>query len=155
MPGDRRRSARARSAFQVPRSAADVSARSIRGDAGLFRFEREAETGELSLLVTDMKSGTAVTVEYRLQIAFYQCILATLLEGAGLGHVRSATAILNRGTTNADAADPRVQVDRVGALRLFGAGDAYLEVIADPDAYLATVDSLVTRAKSDVLRVAT
>ena len=137
-----------------PRLQVTLGAWSIRGDADLLRFEREAKTGELSLLVTDMKSSTAVTVEHRLQVAFYHVMLDKLFKGAALSHVRIGTAILYRGGDDPDVGAAAVQAHQASALARFGMGNAFLEVVADTEAYLSEVDSLVTGAKSDALRIA-
>src|SRR4029077_7161496 len=51
----------------------------LTGDADLLRLERLPE-GTLQVLIADAKSSTSAKVEHRLQVAFYDAMLARLLE---------------------------------------------------------------------------
>ncbi len=142
-----------------PRFQVAIGAWSVRGDADLLRLER-GEDGALDILVTDIKSSREPNVEHRLQVAFYQAMVAGLLDKAGVPVARFRTAILYRGVTDAEVADDDVSLrekrnrHRADASALFAAPSAFLEIVADGDAYLAEAQSLVLGENSEAARVA-
>ena len=158
-PGERR-------VICQPRLSVSLGAWRIRGDADLLRVEREPVSGALRILVTDMKSSAEVRVEHRLQVAFYQAMLAKLLADSGVFPCHIDTAILYRppaevplGTPGAKGTDPvadeKAERESAQALAHLGVRSARMEVVANGDAYRAEVENLVTGANSDALRVAT
>ena len=158
-PGERR-------VICQPRLSVSLGAWRIRGDADLLRVEREPVGGALRILVTDMKSSAEVRVEHRLQVAFYQAMLAKLLSDSGVTPCYIETAILYRppaevplGTPGAKGTDPvadeKAERESAQALTRLGVRSARMEVVANGDAYRAEVENLVTGANSDALRVAT
>ncbi len=108
-----------------------------------------------------MKSSTSAKVEHRLQVAFYHAMLARLFAEAGIAHTPIDLAILYRGPSEPVAAEAdeetfaRREAERALAETLFGVTDAYLELVAAPDAYLGAVDDLVTGPDSAARRAAT
>lgn len=128
----------------------------LTGDADVIRLERR-EDGALHALIVDMKSSTRTRVEHRLQIAFYQAMLAELFRAEGVSCAEIRTAILYRGaeadeTTSEQEARQREE-ERDAAWRLFGV-DAYLQIVQDGQAYLEAVADLVTSEGSRARRVA-
>jgi hypothetical protein len=140
-----------------PRIVAQVGQWNLRGDIDLLRLERDAQGG-LHLLITDMKSSTTARVEHRLQVAFYHTMLATLLDKTAVPYVSIRTAILYRG---ANTPDPRLTPEQLLQLQeqqdaardLFGVSNAFLEMVPNPDAYLQSVEDLVTGPQSTTERV--
>ncbi|NTU84954.1 MAG: AAA family ATPase, partial [Chloroflexales bacterium] len=131
-----------------PRLRVAIGPWELRGDVDILRLERDV-AGELRALIVDMKSSTTAKVEHRLQVAFYHEMLAALLATAGLPIAEIATGILYRGpAAGAGALNPaeqaRLDVQRAAAARIFGADDAYFELVADPDDYREEVAALVT-----------
>lgn len=130
-----------------PRLQVDLEGWRLTGDADVVRLERGAD-GALAVLIADIKSSTSVKVEHRLQVGFYHAILAALFEGDGQGPA-FRTGILYAGPADyAGLAEgeeqARLAADADAAERLFGLGDAFLEVVADPEVYLESVRDLVT-----------
>jgi len=68
---------------------------SIRGDADLVRLTR-SDTGDLDLLIVDIKSSARPKVEHRLQVCFYRLIIEQLLRDANEPVGASQTGILYR-----------------------------------------------------------
>ncbi|MBA3643305.1 MAG: PD-(D/E)XK nuclease family protein, partial [Chloroflexia bacterium] len=134
-----------------PRLEAELGSWRIRGDIDLLRVTRDP-AGALHLLIADIKSSAEAKVEHRLQVAFYHEILAALLPAGSGDEVEIETAVLYRGTvknltgTEEDAA--RAEHERREAARLFNAGDAYLEIVAEAESYRAAVRDLITDAGS-------
>jgi hypothetical protein len=126
----------------------------LRGDVDLIRLQRQAD-GTLHVLLGDIKSSTRVKVEHRLQVAFYSLMLERLLKDAGIAHAPVQMAILFR-----PPADPtpdqeaEIHTLRDAARQAFGLEDALLEVVAEPQAYAASVHDLVLAADSTAHRVA-
>jgi hypothetical protein len=137
--------------FQV-RLNVSVGGWDMTGDADLIRMER-GEDGQLDLLVADMKATTTEKIEHRLQVAFYREMLRTLFANASVPVREVAIGILYRGAANGDEpADEeerkRLERERAAAERLFGVSNAYLDVIANADAYDDEVRALVTGSDS-------
>jgi hypothetical protein len=135
-----------------PRLAVTVAGWRLHGDIDLLRLER-APDGHLHALIVDMKSSKRTRVEHRLQVAFYQRMLAAFLADAGLPCATIAIGILYRGTDpDMDAATEARLRDQ--AERMFGTRAALLELVDDADAYLAYVEDLVTGPASTAARIA-
>lgn len=133
--------------FQV-RLSVPVDDWDMTGDADIIRLARDAD-GALDVLVVDMKSSATEKIEHRLQVAFYREMLRTLFAEAGVPVREVAIGILYRGAAHAlETADEserqRLEQERAAAERYFGVTDAYLDVIANPEAYDDEVRALVT-----------
>ncbi len=131
-----------------PRLRVQLDGWLVVGDVDLLRLERDRE-GTLRALVADVKSSNSAKVEHRLQVAFYQAMLAALFAESGVACAEIALSILYRGPLSdpepADAADvARLAAERAAALDHFGVDEGYLEIVADPDAYAGAVHDLVT-----------
>ncbi|HEU5424127.1 MAG TPA: DNA helicase, partial [Nitrolancea sp.] len=126
----------------------------LRGDIDLLRLER-APDGELTLLIADMKSSTAARIEHRLQVALYHEMLAALLAEAGVPHAGIALGVLYRGSEVAplEESDEQREQRRLAG-HYFNVPESYLELIADPEVYRATVRDLVTGPGSHAERAA-
>lgn len=120
----------------------------LRGQADLIRLERNAD-GDLLALCIDIKRSAESRVEHRLQVAFYDRMLSSLLAVAGLPLAKADLGILFKGPLAPDPAmedDERRRLDLQAsdAASLLGVGEgAYLDVVADPDAFRAELDRLV------------
>ena len=131
----------------------------IRGDLDILRVERNLD-GALSMVIADAKSSTSAKVEHRLQVAFYHAMMIALLSEASVAVAHIETAILYRGPANVGLdAGPSVAPGTEGEIRdtaeaLFGAKEAYLEIIADSDAYLMEVQDLISGPASVAGRIA-
>ena len=127
----------------------------LTGEADVVRLERSAG-GALHILVADMKSTTTAKVEHRLQVAFYHAMLARILEAEGVACAEIRTGILYRGGTAVPGdVDEAAQADREReAGQVFFGVDALLELVADPQAYLESVQDLVTGPGSLARQVA-
>lgn len=140
-----------------PRLMIQVADWLLRGDLDILRLERDTQ-GALHLLIADMKSSTSAKNEHRLQVAFYHKMLATLFTGAGLEPFHIQTGILYRGSEVVDAGDADAQQRREQELaateRYFGIRSGPLELVADPDAFLAEVEALVTNLDSRASQIA-
>src|SRR5262245_3423079 len=79
-----------------PRLQAEIEGWLIRGDLDVLRLERWPD-GALHALITDLKSTTEAKVEHRLQVAFYQLMLARLFEQHGVPCTLVRTGVLFRG----------------------------------------------------------
>ncbi len=138
-----------------PRLAVEISGWLIRGDLDILRLERR-EDG-LHVLIADMKSSTSAKNEHRLQVAFYHKMVAALFEQAGLAPFFIQTGVLYRGAELTDAGDTAALALRAAQLEAaesyFGVRSGPLEIVADPDAFLAEVDALVTDADSRVASI--
>jgi predicted RecB family nuclease len=137
-----------------PRLEVAVGGWLIRGDVDLLRLERHADGG-LHALIVDLKSTTEVKVEHRLQVGFYHLMLEALFRQHGVGLEQVQTGVLYRPPADAT---PEVQEElrphREAARHWFGLGNALLEIIDDPEAYLRSVRDLVTGPDSTARRVA-
>jgi hypothetical protein len=145
-----------------PRITVHIAGWQMSGDIDILRMERDG-SAQLRLLISDAKSSTTAKVEHRLQVAFYRVMLAALLEQHGVPFASIDTAILYRGTPDpadsqdvASATDTNIDIEeqRRAAVELFGVDDAFLEVTPDPDAYLQSVEDLVTGPQSVARQVA-
>jgi hypothetical protein len=130
------------------RLVVEVNGWSIRGDVDVLRMERGSDGG-LRFLIADMKSSTTAKVEHRLQVAFYHVMLSKLLEQEGLEYSSIELGILYRGGAEGNQhltheQEKMLEVQQAAATELFGIEDAYLEVLADAQAYLESVHDLVT-----------
>lgn len=135
-----------------PRLEAVLGDWRLRGDVDLLRAERAGD-GRLALLIADMKSSTAARVEHRLQVAFYDQMLASVLAEAGIAHEPIALGILYRGSAET-LADPTLAPQRELARARFNVEFAQLELVEDAASYLASVGDLVTAPGSTAARVA-
>ncbi|HET7037250.1 MAG TPA: AAA domain-containing protein [Thermomicrobiaceae bacterium] len=137
-----------------PRIEAVVADWRLRGDIDLLRLERAAD-GELTLLIADMKSSTAARIEHRLQVALYHEMLATLLDEAGVAYAGIALGVLYRGSeiVPLEESDEQHEQRRLAG-HYFSEPESYLELIADPDVYRASVRDLVTGRGSAAERAA-
>jgi len=118
------------------------------GDADIVRLAR-SDTGELSLLIADMKSTTSAKIEHRLQVAFYREMVERLFQNQEIPITGVETGILYRGApeprdANDEAEATRLESERQAALAFFNVEDAYLELTPDADAYLDAARDLVT-----------
>ena len=141
-----------------PRLQVTIGAWQLRGNVDILLLQRDLQ-GALTALIIDMKSSTAAKVEHRLQVAFYHAMLETLLLAGGIACDSIGTAILYRGPS-ADAPAPspaeqaKLAAQRGAAQALLGVDNAYLELVDDPGAYLAEVQTLVTNPDSLAAEVA-
>lgn len=127
----------------------------LAGNPDVIRAERRPD-GALDLLVADMKSSAEVSVEHRLQVAFYHGMLEELLRQAGLPLGRVRTAILYQGPADGEPEDAdKAERDAASAAAELGLENAYLEVVDDARAYLDAVQDLVTGPESRARRAAT
>jgi hypothetical protein len=137
-----------------PRLEAALHGWLLRGDVDLLRLERPKD-GPVHVLIGDMKSTTEVKVEHRLQVAFYRLMLEQLLKEAGVAHAPIQTGILFRPPADPSAEEEAaIQPLRDAARQVFGLDGSLLEVIADADVYLQSVDDLVLGPDAIARRVA-
>ena len=142
-----------------PRLEVELGAWRVRGDADVVRLERDAD-GRLSALIVDVKSSIAAKIEHRLQVAFYDRMIATLFDAASLPYTTIETGILYR-TGDEAGDDPlaadvaRISRERQQAEQLLAVSDGLLEVVENPAAYRREVANLVTKPGSTAERVAT
>ncbi len=141
-----------------PRLAVEVESWRIRGDVDILRLERD-DAGILHVLIVDMKSSTSAKNEHRLQLAFYHQMIQTLFAAADLGAFEIQTGVLYRGAGDdgagleeAEKLVREAQLDE--SERYFGTRLGPLEIVADPEAFLAEVRSLVTNSDSRASQVA-
>ncbi len=140
-----------------PRIEADIAGWRLRGDVDILRAERD-DQGCLRLLIADMKSSTASRVEHRLQVAFYHRMLAALLTNACIDHEPIELAILYRGPVRESLLTPQEDREtqerqRQEADATFGTTAGLLDRVQDVDAYLGSVEDLVTGEASTARRV--
>lgn len=140
-----------------PRLVVDLGDWRLRGDADIIRLERD-RAGALSVLIVDAKSSTAAKIEHRLQVAFYDRMVATLFAAAGMPEVTIQTGILYRPGSDprqsATAADlARIEREARQADELLGVQDGLLEIVAEPNVYRRSVADLVTKPGSVAERV--
>ena len=135
-----------------PRLRVEVSGWLFTGDLDLLHAYRDSE-GALHLLIVDMKSSTGPKVEHRLQVAFYHGMVAALLAGAGTPAASIRTAILYRGPSEPDPDDELLRRHRTAAVETLGMAGGYLEIIQDAEAFLESVEDLVTGPASLAERV--
>lgn len=133
--------------FQV-RLQVQVDGWNMVGDADIVRLER-SDTGDLALLIADMKSTTTAKIEHRLQVAFYREMVERLFQNHDLSFAEIATGILYRGAPEArdindEAEAARLEAERAAARAYFHVEDAFLELTPDADAYLDAARDLVT-----------
>lgn len=139
--------------FQT-RLVADLDGWLLRGDVDLLRLAK-TPFGTLHVFIGDMKSTTEAKVEHRLQVAFYRLMLEKLLADNGIPHAPIQTGILYR-----PPADPTPEEEdeitplRKAAQAVFGLKESLLEVVADPDAYVQSVNDLVLGQDSVARQVA-
>jgi hypothetical protein len=129
----------------------------VTGDIDLLRLERRAD-GALTVLIADMKSSTTAKIDHRLQVAFYHVMLQSVFQEEGIEGAEIRTGILYRGSlahVPPDDGEPDpLAAHREAARRQVLGVDALLEIVPDPDAYLAAVHDLVTGPSSLARRVA-
>lgn len=140
-----------------PRLQATVAGWRIRGDVDILRASRDHQ-GALSLLITDMKSSTAAKVEHRLQVAIYHKMIDAILRNADVVPETIDLAILYRGPASDTLAPEeglaeREREQRRDAWQTFGTDHGFLERVIDTDAYLGSVDDLLTGPESTARRV--
>jgi hypothetical protein len=140
-----------------PRLQVGLGGWELSGDADLLRLERSA-AGDLRALIVDLKSTTQVKVEHRLQVAFYQAILAEIFAREGIGPAGIETAILYPGPADAAGLPPgaaaRLALEQNAARERLRLDDALLQVVEEPQAYLDSVRDLVTGPDSLARRAA-
>ncbi len=128
----------------------------MRGDVDILRLHRDP-TGQLQVLIVDMKSSTTAKVEHRLQVAFYHEMLVTLYRDNSMPHAHIAIGILYRGPSLSRVPEPDVvaaqERERCAAEDYFGVTDALLDIVTDPDAYRGAIQDLVTSSRSTAVRV--
>jgi hypothetical protein len=129
----------------------------FRGDIDMLRLERTSYN-ILHVLIADMKSSAEAKMEHRLQVAFYHQMLTALFAEKAIPHSEIRMGILYRGaavdTLDLSPGDlARIEEERSLAAELFGVEDALLEIIPDPQAYLDSVEDLVTGNTSTTLNV--
>ncbi len=126
----------------------------IRGDVDLLRLERNADGG-LHVLIVDLKSTTEVKVEHRLQVGFYHLMLEALFAQHGISVEQIQTGVMYRPPADATPeVEEEIRPHRESAQHWFGLADALLELVTDPEAYLRSVNDLVTGQDSMARRVA-
>ena len=124
----------------------------LRGQADLIRLARGA-AGGLRALSIDIKRSAQSRVEHRLQVAFYDRMLAAILAEAGVPLAGSDLGILYKGPTVPDPdlePEERAKLERQAAAArdLLGVDGAYLDIVDDPDAFRAELARLVFDADS-------
>lgn len=141
-----------------PRLEAALGGWLVRGDVDVLRLERDP-AGTLRALVADVKSSASSKIEHRLQVAFYREMVLALFREHNLPCAGVDVAILYRGpaaggggTDKLSEAEERAQREAAG--RVFGVGDALLDVIGDPESYARSVRDLVTGPRSVARRAA-
>ncbi|MGH2603418.1 MAG: DNA helicase, partial [Dehalococcoidia bacterium] len=141
-----------------PRLVVTVGDWRLRGDADIVRLERDPN-GDLRVLIVDAKSSVAAKIEHRLQVAFYDRMVAALFDSAGLPYAAIQTGIVYRtgGEPAAvDAADlARIAESRRLAGEMLGMPDGLLELVDNPEDFRRAVSDLVTRPGSAAERIAT
>lgn len=142
-----------------PRLEVELGVWRVRGDADVVRLERDGD-GRLSALIVDVKSSIAAKIEHRLQVAFYDRMIAALFASASLLYESIATGILYRISDDAGDEPPAAEVARIArerqlAEQLLAVTDGLLELIENPAAYRREVANLVTKPGSTAERVAT
>ena len=128
-----------------PRLQAHIGDWPFVGDMDILRLDRDPD-GDLSALIVDMKASTSVKFEHRLQVAFYQKMLLSILKDAGVVVERVNLGIVYRGTApgNINVKLPsEEESQRVAAWDLLGVPDALLEIIENAEDYLYEVEELV------------
>lgn len=134
-----------------PRLQGDLNGWLMTGDLDVLRLSR-SEDGQLTALITDMKSSASSKVEHRLQVAFYRELLLSIFAEHDVECVAVDLGIIYRGD-----ADPSDQTEAVLALREeqktaaekeFGISSGYLDRVDDSEAYASAVRDLVTGPRS-------
>lgn len=119
----------------------------VAGIADLVRLERD-ETGRLSATIVDIKASVRAMVDHRMQVAFYERMLRSVLDAAGIALDEVRLGILYRGpveddTATEEATRERLRQDREAARHEFNLDEGYLEVMADPASYREDIDRFV------------
>lgn len=141
-----------------PRIQEEIAGWVITGLVDAVRLERDA-AGALRVLIADWKRSEQVSVEQRLQVAFYQVLVERILGDAGEPPAEVRTAILYHGPApGSEVTDPdqlrKLETDAAACRAVFGLEEAYLELVADPQAYLEAVEDLVTGPEARARQVA-
>lgn len=138
-----------------PRLEAVLGGWYFTGDLDILRLDRDGD-GKLSALIVDMKSTTKVKLEHRLQVAFYHDMLQSVFQGAGVAVAQISLGIVYRGPAcmEMDAMTAQEAEQRTAAQHWLGVTDALLEVIADPENYLAEVREMIIGSGAVVNRIA-
>ena len=134
------------------------------GDVDILRLDRD-EAGCLSALIVDMKSTTSAKLEHRLQVAFYHRMLTSIMINAGVNFARLDLGIIYRGPANweptsgsmsgnAETLTAAEITKSEAAQNLLGVPNALLEIIGNPEDYLAEVDDLVASPEAVVTKIA-
>ena len=137
---------------------APVAGSKLRGQADLIRLARNVD-GALRALPIDIKRSAQAKVEHRLQVAFYDRMLAVILAEAGVPLAGSDLGILYKGPGVPDPdlePEERAKLERqaAAAWELLGVEDAYLDVVDDPDAFRAELARLVFDSDSVTAAIA-
>jgi len=122
-----------------PRLAIRLGDWHVRGDLDILRLARTS-TGDLHILIADIKSSTAAKVEHRLQVACYAEMVTALLDSSGIPVAHIDLGIIYRGPNDPDRdpehADARErEIQAQAATDALGVAVGLLELIPDPDAY--------------------
>ena len=137
-----------------PRLSVVLAGWLLRGDLDLVRLERTTD-GALRVLIADMKSTVEAKVEHRLQVAFYRLMVEAIFEAEGVACQEAQMGILYRPPVD-PAPEERVELQpcKDAAEHMFGLDDALLEIVAEPHAYVQSVNDLVLGTGSTAHRVA-
>ncbi len=129
-----------------PRLAARFDAWHMSGDVDLLALECD-ERGALHALIVDAKSSATAKIEHRLQLACYQHLLEAIVADAGITLATIELGVLYRGEPPSPQQTPaerqRIADEQRQAETRLGVTTALLEVISDPAAYLAEIDTLL------------
>ncbi|HEY3284067.1 MAG TPA: AAA domain-containing protein, partial [Armatimonadota bacterium] len=141
-----------------PRLQVELEGWMLTGDLDLLSLSR-GPGGRMEALIVDLKSSSQVKVEHRLQVAFYSLMLEAVLADGGVAEAQVSTGILYRGPrVPPQRPDPQrdclLEEHAQAAQDQLGLGDAYLEVVADPESYRASAHDMVLGPHSTARRVA-
>lgn len=140
-----------------PRLAAFLGLWSVVGDADVLRLHRD-DTGQLHILIVDIKGTAQVKTEHRLQVAFYAEMIATVLAEAAVPITAVDIGILYRGPADGSAVPGlpplREVAQRRLAKRLLNVDGALLEVIDHMQNYTAEVRDLLVGDDAQIVQIA-
>ena len=141
-----------------PRLRVQLGAWQLTGDADVVKLTRD-EPGRLDILIVDIKSSTAARVEHRLQVGFYDQMIAALLAADELPPATIRTGILYRAGNQDEAMLPAAERQALArqrelAMTELGVTGSLLELVPDPEAYRRAVTDLVTAPGSVAARIA-
>lgn len=139
-----------------PRLAAVLGVWAVVGDVDVLRLHRD-DTGQLHILIVDIKGTASPKTEHRLQVAFYAEMIAALLSEAAIAVEALDIGILYRGPADGGSVRGllplREAAQRSLAKRLLGVEDALLEIVPEKHNYTAEVRDLLVGANAVAVRI--